>query len=163
MRPHDLIDRGAGRLAAAVLLVLTIAACAATPAPTAGPSTAPGPSAAASPARAPLDVDGLVGSLGDLDGASATVTGFLLVTGDQARLCAMTLESYPPQCGGATILVLGAVPQAVLSSLEHTNDPALAQAMWGQVTITGQVSAAGPDGLPMITVDTIELAAPIEG
>ena len=31
------------------------------------------------------------------------VEGFLLVEGDDARLCAAIAESYPPQCGGASI------------------------------------------------------------
>jgi hypothetical protein len=163
MRPHLLIRGGAGWLAALVLLTLALAACATAPASTSGPSTAPGSSAAATPAGAPLDVDGLVAALPGLDGATATVTGFLLLTGDQARLCAMTLESYPPQCGGATIRVLGAVPQAVVASLEHTNDPTLAQAIWGQVTITGTVAATGADGQPTITVGSIEVAPQIEG
>ena len=83
--------------------------------------------------------------------------------GDQARLCAMTLESYPPQCGGAAVRVHGAIPADVLSALERTNDPTLAQAIWGQVTITGTVAAAGADGQPTLTVDTISVNPPIEG
>ncbi len=75
----------------------------------------------------------------------------------------MTLESYPPQCGGAAVRVLGAIPADVLSALERTNDPTLAQAIWGQVTITGTVAATGADGQPTLTVDTITVDPPIEG
>ncbi len=31
------------------------------------------------------------------------VEGFLLIEGDDARLCASIAESYPPQCGGSFI------------------------------------------------------------
>jgi len=31
------------------------------------------------------------------------VEGFLLIEGDDAHLCATIAESYPPQCGGASI------------------------------------------------------------
>ncbi len=160
MRTHGSIDRGARRLVAAGLLAVWLAACA-TPAPTLGPSNPPGPPA--TPAGEPLDVETLAASAGDLDGQSATATGFLLIAGDRARLCAMTLESYPPQCGGAAVRVLGAIPADVLSALERTNDPTLAQAIWGQVTITGTVAATGADGQPTLTVDTITVNPPIEG
>ncbi len=35
------------------------------------------------------------------------VNGILVVKGDEARLCELLLESFPPQCGGASLLVIG--------------------------------------------------------
>ncbi len=35
------------------------------------------------------------------------VTGNLVVAYDEVRLCSGLLESYPPQCGGASLLVQG--------------------------------------------------------
>ena len=35
------------------------------------------------------------------------VNGNLLVTDGQARLCSALAESFPPQCGGASLLVTG--------------------------------------------------------
>jgi hypothetical protein len=70
------------------------------------------------------------------------------------------LESLPPQCGGAMIRVLGAVPQDVLDALDSTKDePSLNQASWGDVTITGTVSI-GEGATPTITIDSIENVTP---
>ena len=43
---------------------------------------------------------------GDATGTIA-VQGFLLVNAEGARLCEALAESYPPQCGGATIAITG--------------------------------------------------------
>ena len=37
----------------------------------------------------------------------AVVTGSLLATGDDVKLCAALAESFPPQCGGGSIAVVG--------------------------------------------------------
>jgi hypothetical protein len=37
----------------------------------------------------------------------AVVNGNLLVVGGEARLCDALAESFPPQCGGSSIVVLG--------------------------------------------------------
>jgi hypothetical protein len=37
----------------------------------------------------------------------AIVTGSLLANGDDVRLCAALAESFPPQCGGGSISVVG--------------------------------------------------------
>jgi hypothetical protein len=37
----------------------------------------------------------------------AVVTGSLLAHGDDVRLCAALAESFPPQCGGGSISVVG--------------------------------------------------------
>ena len=49
---------------------------------------------------APLSVGQAVGSSGP-----AMVTGFLVKTGDDIRLCETLAESFPPQCGGASIVL----------------------------------------------------------
>lgn len=137
----------------AATLALILAACGSYGA-TAPPPTGEPP--VTTPAPSPLDVDGFVSSIATIDGTTATVTGFLLITDDQAHLCSLVLESMPPQCGGATIRVLGAVPQDVLDALDSTQDePTLDQASWGDVTITGTVSI-GDGATPTITIDSIE-------
>ncbi len=149
--------RPARRLAAAGLiaaLTLILAACGSSGA-SAPPASGEPP--AATPAPTVYDIDGFVGAISTLDGTTATVTGFLLISGDQANLCSLVLESLPPQCGGATIRVLGAVPQDVLDALDSTKDePSLNQASWGDVTITGWVAGGGQ---PTITIDSIENVA----
>lgn len=133
-------------------LSLVVAACASS-GTSGSPSDAP---PAVSPAPTTLDIDGLVGSISTLDGTTATVTGFLLISGDQAHLCSLVLESLPPQCGGATVRVLGAVPGDVLDALDSTKgEPTLNQASWGDVTITGTVST-GDGATPTITIASIE-------
>jgi hypothetical protein len=37
----------------------------------------------------------------------AVVTGSLLANGDDVRLCAALAESFPPQCGGGSVAVVG--------------------------------------------------------
>jgi hypothetical protein len=80
----------------------------------------------------------------------------MLVSGADARLCALVLESFPPQCGGADIILAGTIPADVMAGLDSTNDPSLAQASWGDVTVSGTVSL-GPDGTsPTLTIGSIE-------
>jgi hypothetical protein len=113
------------------------------------------------PSDSPLpvvDVDGFVAMAPGLDGSTAVVRGFMLVSGADARLCALVLESFPPQCGGADIILAGTIPADVMAGLDSTNDPSLAQASWGDVTVNGTVSL-GPDGTsPTLTIGSIELS-----
>ena len=41
------------------------------------------------------------------------VAGYLVATGDDVRLCSALAESYPPQCGGASLVVEGLDPAGV--------------------------------------------------
>ena len=50
------------------------------------------------------------------------VEGFLLIDGDQARLCALIAESYPPQCGGSSILLDEFDPAAVADAVTTEGD-----------------------------------------
>jgi hypothetical protein len=56
------------------------------------------------PAGGPVEM--LVEDVGDHEGPAA-VTGSLLANGDDVRLCAALAESFPPQCGGGSIAVVG--------------------------------------------------------
>ena len=51
-------------------------------------------------------VEILVEDAADHEGPAA-VTGSLLATGDDVKLCAALAESFPPQCGGGSISVVG--------------------------------------------------------
>jgi hypothetical protein len=158
-RPATTITAAAGLLALAALL----AAC--------GGSVADGSPGAQDPSGSPagsvepgpaIDTDALLADP-SLDGQAVRVNGFFLATGDQAQLCSIVLESYPPQCGGGTVRITGEVPADVLAALDSTNDPALAQATWGQVEVTGTFRATGADGGPTIELGTIAPAPPLGG
>ena len=41
----------------------------------------------------------------DNAGEEVLVNGNLLATGDEARLCSALAESFPPQCGGSSLVV----------------------------------------------------------
>jgi hypothetical protein len=51
-------------------------------------------------------VEILVEDAADHEGP-ALVTGSLLANGDDVKLCAALAESFPPQCGGGSISVVG--------------------------------------------------------
>jgi hypothetical protein len=104
-----------------------------------------------------MDTDALLAAAADLDGQAVRVAGFFLATGDTAQLCSLVMESYPPQCGGATIRLTGHVPADVLDGLDKTTEPGLAQATWGWVNVTGTFRASGADGLPVLEIEQIEL------
>lgn len=57
---------------------------------------------AADEVRSVADVSGAAGARGP-----TRVSGFLVVEGETARLCELLAESYPPQCGGASLIVEG--------------------------------------------------------
>jgi hypothetical protein len=142
------------RLISVALLALALIGCGSAAAPPAVPSVPavidPGPA---------IDTDALVAAAAAKDGRPVRVKGFFLASGDRAQLCSVVLESYPPQCGGGTVGITGEVPADVLAALEKTNDPALAQATWGWVEVTGTFRAAGAGG-PSIALSAIRIAAP---
>lgn len=156
--------RGLARGAILVaLLTAILTACAAGGAASTPPASSPPASDAPIdlPTGAPpttMSFDDLAGRLVDLDGATVTVTGYLLIADDQAQLCGVLLESYPPQCGAATLRVLGEIPSDVIDGLDTTTGDDVSTAWWGTVRITGRVAAAdGGAGSPTITVESIEL------
>lgn len=146
----------ATRLAAS-LLMLSIAACAA-PAPSPPASQAPpSPSASADPEPA-IDVGALLGDAVARDGQIVRVRGNFLADEQSAELCAVLLESYPPQCGGG-VQVTGVVPSDALNQLSTTSEPGLKKAWWGFVTLVGTFRASGADGRPTIELGEILLKA----
>jgi hypothetical protein len=72
----------------------------------------------------------------------------------------VSLDSYPPQCGGASVRLAGQVPRATLQRLSRTTDPQLAQETWGWVVVTGLFEAAGLGGGPTVELGEI---LPTEG
>ena len=142
------------RLLSCALLAIALIGCASAAGPTATP-TAP----AVIDAGPAIDTDALVAAAAAKDGQRVTVKGFFLASGGRARLCSVVLESYPPQCGGGTVGVTGEVPADVVAALEKTDDPALAQATWGWVEVTGTFHAAGAAG-PSIALSAIRIVEP---
>lgn len=142
-------------LALSLSLAIVLAACGAS---SGSSDSTVGPSAVDPPAAA-IDTDALVADP-TLDGQPVRVNGFFLATGPTAVLCSMILESYPPQCGGGTVRLVGEVPADVLAALDSTDDPTVDQTTWGQVEVTGTYRVSGADGEPTIDLRTIALAAP---
>jgi hypothetical protein len=149
------------RLFFGIVVAMLLAACGGASSPSATAPTSPaGPSAAPSasaPATA-IDTDALIAAAAANDGKPVRVKGFLLAVDDVARMCALVLESYPPQCGGGTVSITGEIPADVVAGLDRTSDPGLAQAMWGWVEVTGTFDASG--ATPTIQLSGISLAAP---
>lgn len=136
---------------AAMAAILTILLACDTARP---PSAAPTPSAPVD-AGPSIDIDALMASAAAKDGQTVHVNGFVLIT-DQARLCAVVLESYPPQCGGASVNLTGKFPADVVAALDKTTEPGLAQASWGWVDVTGTFALAGG---PTIQISEIRVVA----
>jgi len=163
-----MFDRFPRRLAAiwfAAVLTLTLAACAGgaippasqapgSQAPTAPSASAPAPSV--DPGAA-IDVDALLAAAASKDGQVVRVTGNVLADETSAQLCALLMESYPPQCGGG-VRLSGTVPAETLDALTTTTEPDLKKMWWGYVTVTGTFHASGEDGRPTLEIGDIELA-----
>jgi hypothetical protein len=127
--------------------------------PSSTPSGSPSPSTSVPPVGLlPSDIDTTIANKADMDGKRVAIRGFLLIEPAGARLCGLVLESYPPQCGGATIVVRGGIPPVILAQLDSsTDEPGLNPATWGDVVVTGTFHAA--DG-PAIDVDGVTIPAP---
>ena len=144
--------RRALSVVAALTLALILAACGAT-----GSGASQPPATASDLPATAVDLDTLIADA-TYDGRTVTTQGTFLATGDIAQLCALVMESYPPQCGGATVRVVGEVPADVLAAMDSTrNEPDLAQATWGFVDVIGTYRASGVDGQPTIELGTIAL------
>jgi hypothetical protein len=107
-------------------------------------------------APATLSFEDLAGDLPALAGQTVTTTAYLFISGDQAQLCGALLESYPPQCGGGSVRLLGEVPTEVIDGLDSTSDPGQAKTSWGPVLVSGTVGT-DDSGAPTITIERIEL------
>lgn len=113
-------------LVAAVAAALALSAC--------GDAGTPGDGGPAIGAPAPgggLTVSEALAS--DLEGP-LTVVGLLLDDGSSIRLCEVSLESYPPQCGEPSLDVEG-VTVAELDGAQREGDTAWVD----QASLTGEV------------------------
>lgn len=95
----------------AVVVAVLAVACGsrvdpATPAPTTGPSTTAAP-ATTTTAASGDDALSVGEALEAEEGATVVVAGALSVEGGVVRLCSALAESFPPQCGGASLVVEG--------------------------------------------------------
>ncbi len=135
------------------ILAILVTACAG---PAAAPSSGPATSGPTSDPGAAVDVDALLGSAAANDGKLVRVTGNFLADVGSAQLCAVLMESYPPQCGGGVRLT-GEVPGDTLALLDTTTEPDLKKMWWGYVTVTGTFRASGADGRPVIELGEISL------
>ncbi len=98
------------RIVAALVVAVLAVACGSrvdpdTPAPTTGPPTSAAP-ATTTTTRAD-DTLSVEEALAVDDGTTVVVTGALFVEDDTVRLCSAVAESFPPQCGGASLEVEG--------------------------------------------------------
>jgi hypothetical protein len=76
------------------------------------------------------------------------VKGYVVaVDGEPIRLCSALLESYPPQCGGPSLVIEG-VDLASLGGLATTDEPDLAQVAWSE----SEMAFLGDIGPGTITV-----------
>jgi hypothetical protein len=85
------------------------------------------------------------------DEGPLSVKGYIVAPeGGPIRLCSALLESYPPQCGEPSLVVLGLDLETV-GGLTSTTDPSLAQVTWSdaELSLLGEVA----DGVITISKD----------
>jgi hypothetical protein len=141
------------------VMTLVLAACSGAAASPPASVVAVSPSASAPAQVAPtqaIDVDELLGAAGANDGKLVRVTGNFLADDQTAQLCAVMLESYPPQCGGGVRLT-GQVTGDTLAMLTTTTEPNIKKMWWGYVVVTGTFRASGVDGQPTIELGEVIL------
>lgn len=140
--------RPARLLALSTVALLVLAACAGADGPSVPEPDGP-PAAGASDrtaGTAPRVYTLEQAQAADVDGP-ILVSGLLIDAGDGWRLCAAIAESYPPQCGGASVTVEG------LDPADHDLDEASGvrwsegATLFGELrgdtfTVTGSASAA---------------------
>ncbi len=131
-------------IAAAVVVVL--AACGNGAEPTchsvsvtpSGPRTTGGTTPTESnPPTTPIEIGQ---ALEAAEGSEVTVSGFLIVDRDGiTRLCSLLAQSYPPQCGGDRIDLLGFDASSVPDSETPEGPSEIGTARWtnSQITVTG--------------------------
>lgn len=135
------------------ILSIVLTACAG---PAAAPSSGPPTSGQTSDPGAAIDVDALLATAAAKDGQVVRVTGNFLADEGSAQLCALLMESYPPQCG-AGVRLTGEVPADTLAALDTTSESDVKKMWWGYVTVTGTFHASGADGRPVIELGEISL------
>jgi hypothetical protein len=126
----------AGLASLAAALALGVAACG-------GSGEAPTDTGSVPSSGAPIPGGGLT-----IDEALAStlpgplvVKGFVVAPeGEPVRLCSLLLESYPPQCGGTSLVVVG-LDLSTVDGLVQTAEPDLAQVSWtdAEGSILGEI------------------------
>jgi hypothetical protein len=89
-------------------------------------------------ATGPLTVEQALAS----DDGEMTVRGFVVAPdGEPVRLCSALLESYPPQCGGGSLVVVGLDLDGV-PGITRADEPDLDHTAWtnDQVEIEGELA-----------------------
>ena len=97
-----------------------------------------------------LSIDEAIAST--LEGPLMVKGSIVAPEGEPVRLCSALLESYPPQCGGSSLVVEG-LDLETLEGLTSTDDPSLAQVSWSEA----EVSVLGHVENGVITVSEIAL------
>lgn len=109
-----------------VFLAVALAAC--------GGSTGSGTTANGS-APAPGKSLSIAEALASTAEGPLLVEGFLVAPGGgEVRLCSALAESYPPQCGGPSLVVVG-LDLSTIEGLVSTSQPDLAQVSWTETAI----------------------------
>jgi hypothetical protein len=149
------------QLAVLVAVALALAACSAGGTPSAAPSDGSSGAAPTDPISPPVarTTPDVLADQAALDGSTIAVTGFFTTDGTTHLVCDAVLESYPPQCGGAVIEVLGTVPPEAVAMLESPDEPDLARVAWGNVEIRGTFHAAVGDARPTLELSEIRIVS----
>jgi hypothetical protein len=117
---------------AAVALGAGLAACGGDEAPSGDGGNAP-PSAG--------EIISVEEALASAPEGPVTVRGFLLAAeGDPVKLCAALAESYPPQCGVASLVVEG-LDLSTVEGLTTPTEPDYAHTSWtdAEIRLTGEL------------------------
>ena len=124
----------------ALALALSAAACGGGDESSAPPPSDPAPPSSGAPIPGGgLSIDEAIAST---LGGPLMVKGFIVAPeGEPVQLCSALLESYPPQCGGSSLVVEN-LDLEVLEGLTSTDDPSLAQVTWSaaEVSVLGDVA-----------------------
>ena len=120
---------------------------------TMGPQFAVGAGVSQCPERVPptnIDIRQAAEAIGHAleaaNGSEVTVSGFLIADKDgNTRLCSGLLESYPPQCGGDRIDLLGFDASSVPDSKTSQSSIGIQTARWtdSYITVTGIKGVGG--------------------
>lgn len=151
MAPTRPILRRLATLAA--LLALSVAGCGADDEPAAGPAEAPAedPLPPAEDGGASGGTTMKVHSVSEARAAdeqgSLHVAGLLIDDGSGWRLCGAVLESYPPQCGGDSLVVEGLDPSSLpveeASGVRWQTEATLVGEVDGDIlTVTGSAASS---------------------
>jgi hypothetical protein len=131
-----------GALIAAAALAVTVGGCG---------SSEDGGGAGGS-ASSPLTIEQAL-ALGEAD--AVWVSGSLLAVGPEVRLCAALAESYPPQCGGASLIVQGVDVDGIVGLSRTTTASGVGPATWSDFPVPLGGSLA--DGVLSVTEAPVSL------